>query len=583
MNEPVRYDVDLTDRRHHLVRVSLRVPDDLAAGARVVMSAWTPGSYVIRDHVHHVQSIRSVDERGPVALTPDGTNAWRLPDAVGPDVRVELELYANDLSVRTNHVDDQHALLVAAATFPWVDGARDRPHEVHLVPTPAGHRVFSLLPEGDAADTWVADDLDHLIDSAFEVGDHRYASWEVAGVDHRFVWAGPGPIHGLDDFLTDAEAIAREAVALFDGELPARHHTTLCVAWDRGGGGLEHRDGAVLQVPVHTFGDPAMRARLQVLYAHEYLHLYNVRRLVPAALVSPDLERPVQTESLWVAEGWTSYYDELLPTRAGAWTATQWLDHLGSALDQVWTTPGVELQSLRQASRDAWVKHYVRDENSPNAGTDYYNHGALVALELDLRIRAADPTSAGLDDVLRLLWDRHAGAPDGYTEEDVLAALGDVSGEGIRALTISRIASPGWPEVDDELLTPFGLRLEPSSPSTPAAPDLGVVVTEDDRGVTFASVLRDGAGWRGGLTGGDRLVAIDGITVARGELSFALASREAGEVVDVAVVRGPRLLTLAVELDAPRRRHRLVTVNAPDDDQRAAFRRWTGQELPTDR
>ncbi|MEX0952688.1 MAG: PDZ domain-containing protein [Nitriliruptoraceae bacterium] len=583
MRQPVRYDVDLTDRRQHLVRVTLSLPDDLAAGARVVLSAWTPGSYVIRDYVHHVQWIHALDDRGPISLIPDGTSAWRLADDVASGARVDLELYANDLSVRTNHVDDQHALLIPAATFPWVEGARDRPHEVHLVATPSHHRVFSLLPEADAADTWIADDLDHLIDSAFEVGDHQQAAWEVAGVAHQFVWAGPGRIHGLDDLATDAEAISREAVTLFDGALPARHHTTLCVAWDRGGGGLEHRDGAVLQVPVHTFGDPAMRARLQVLYAHEYLHLFNARRLVPAALVSPDLERPVQTESLWVAEGWTSYYDELLPTRAGAWTAAQWLDHLGSALDQVWTTPGVELQSLRQASRDAWVKHYVRDENSPNAGTDYYNHGALVAWELDLRIRGADPDSDGLDVVLRQLWDRHAGAVEGYTEDDVLAAIGDVAGDALRELARTRVDTPGWPDIDDELLAPFGLRLEPASPSTPAAPDLGVVVTEDDRGVTFASVLRDGSAWRAGITGGDRLVAIDAITVGRGELSAALAARDAGDVVEIAVVRGPRLLTLPVELDAPRRRHRLATVDTPDAAQRQAFRRWTGQDLPTNR
>jgi predicted metalloprotease with PDZ domain len=191
VSDPVRYAVDLTDRVHHLIRVTVTIPEDLADGARLVLPVWTPGSYVVRDYVHHVQWFAATDGDGdPVELTPDGTTAWRLADDVQGPVEVVLELYANDLTVRTNHVDDHHALLIPAATFPYVEGGEARPHEVHL-PAPEGEQVFSLLPE-PAPDTYVADDRDHLIDSAFEVGALPHVDFEVAGVPHTFVWAGRG-------------------------------------------------------------------------------------------------------------------------------------------------------------------------------------------------------------------------------------------------------------------------------------------------------------------------------------------------------------------------------------------------------
>ena len=579
MAEPIRHHVDLSSRVQHLVRVTTVVPADLAPHGRIVLSVWTPGSYVVRDYARHVQSIEAAHPDGrPVPLEPDGGTAWRLPGDLDGQVEVTLELYANDLSVRTNHVDDHHALLIPAATFPYVEGGEDRPQEVHLPAQPAHHSVHSLLPAGTAPDVYVADDRDHLIDSAFEVGDLPATDFEVAGVPHTFVWAGHGGAPDLDRVTRDAEAIAEACLALFGGDLPTAHYTYLTVGWDDGGGGLEHRDGTVLQVPVRTFQDDDLYARFQTLIAHEYLHLWNVKRLVPAALVQPAYDRPTRSESLWVAEGWTAYYDELLPARAGVWSTARLLDTLASTWQRVRDTPGARLQSLRQASYEAWTKHYVRDENAPNAMTDYYGHGSLVAFELDLRLRAAEPDGDGLDEVLRTLWRRHAGSPHGFSEADILAAIAHHGGDELADLAERRVAVPCLPELDDAVAA-VGLTLEPAD--DPATPELGVLLDESDAGVSFASVLRDGPAWRAGVTGGDRLVAIDRRTVARGQLDVTLRAYDPGDTVEVAVTRGPRLLTLPVTLGEPRPAPRLRPVESPSDAQLTAFRRWAGQPLPT--
>jgi predicted metalloprotease with PDZ domain len=582
---PIRYAVDLSDRVHHLVRVRLTVPEDLAAGARLVLPVWTPGSYVVRDYVRHVQTIRAVDAAGrELPLTMDTRTSWLLPDDAAGPVEVDYELYANELTVRTNHVDDHHALLIPAATFVTVESGADRPHEVTVPPVPDDHRVWSLLPEAGTPHTTVAEHRDHLIDSAFEVGDHPSVDYEVAGVPHTFVWAGHGgraERGGLDRVASDARAIGEAAVALLDGDLPIERYTFLCTAWDTGGGGLEHRDGAVLQIPVRVFTDDDLYARFQSLIAHEYLHLWNVKRLVPAALVHPDHEGPTHSPSLWVAEGWTAYYDEVLPTRAGVWTPRRYLDALRDSYRTVCETPGAQRQALRQASFEAWTKHYVRDENTPNVATDYYGHGSLVAAELDLRLRSIRPDGAGIDEVLRLLWQRHAGSPDGYFEAHVLGAIRDVAGDEhgavLAALVDRRVGSPGLPDLEDDVVAAVGLRWRTEDGPTP--PDLGVRTTESDAGVRLATVLRDRPAWRAGLTGGDELLAIDGQRVARGQLDGALRAYDAGDRIEVSVLRGPRLLTFPVTLGDPRPGRKLVAVASPTDAQCTAFRRWTGHDL----
>lgn len=575
MADALHYVVDLSQRRQHLVTVALQLPSDLTGPVRLVMPTWTAGSYVMRDYVHHLQQIAAEDAQGAaVRLVPDGHTAWILDMATPAGVTVTWELYANDLTVRTNHVDDHHALLVAPATFVVVERARDRPHTVHV---DTDQPVWSLLPVDDDGHH-VAVDLDRLLDSAFEVGDFPHVEVEVAGVPHRFAWSGHGGHPDVERIGQDIAHIAGSAVELFEGDLPVESYTFLCVGWDEGGGGLEHRDGSVLMMPVTTFQDEDTYAKFQGLLAHEYLHLWNVKRLRPAELVRPDLVAHTHTRLLWVAEGWTAYYDKLLPLRAGRWTVERYLRTAGEVLDRVMERPGARLQSVEEASHQAWTKQYVRDENWDNAGTDYYGHGAVLAWCLDLLVRRERPDGDGLDDAFRSLWHHFGGSDTGFTDVDVRAALADAAGTDLGWFFDAHVAGRGLPAVGD-LVEVVGLSLERPEPDT-ATPSLGVTTAEDDQGVRFPSVVRGGPAWQAGLTGGDRLVAVDGQVVTRHQLPAALRAHAAGDTVTLTVVRGPRLLDLPVVLDDPFRPHRLRPVAEPTDAQQAAFHRWTGHDLP---
>jgi predicted metalloprotease with PDZ domain len=573
---PVSYLVDLSGREQHLVGVTMHLPADLMAhGGRLTVPTWTPGSYLVRDYVHHLQRIGARDAAGTtVHLEPDGISAWHIPP-VGSEVTVELEWYAYETSVRTNHVDDHHALLVGAATFPCLESGRSREHHVHLTGVAHDHEVASMLP-GAGHGPYVADDHDHLVDSAFEIGVLRTSAVDVHGVEHRVLWAGHGDgvdVRGLAD---DLGRIAHAATELFEGDLPARRYTVLAI--DGEGGGLEHRDGCVVAFPPHATTDPERRRRLQSLLAHEHFHLWNVRRMMPHELITPPLDAPVVTPSLWIAEGWTSYYDRLLPSRAGLWRTSDLLSSLDRLRDTVSEWPGARIQSLHDSSRTAWTKFYRRDENTPNAGTDYYAHGALAAFTLDLRLRRLDPDGDGLDAVLRDLWRRHGidatGRPRGYTEQDVLDALARAGGDEVAVLAEHLTRVPGVPDPSPDLAV-VGL-IEVPDPDDDA-PRMGVLVQSEGGRIRLRSVLRDGAAWHAGVSGGDELLAIDGETLTPEELTTVLRRHGGDTTVRLTLRRGPRVIERDVRLERPSPRPRLRVDERADAVTQSRFTRWSGQ------
>jgi predicted metalloprotease with PDZ domain len=579
--EPITYLVDLSAREQHLVTVRMRIPAGLCIeGGMLVNATWTPGSYVIRDYVHHLQRITARTEAGTaVPLEAVGVSSWTIPalDVAAGAIHIELEWYAFELTVRTNHVDDRHALLVGAATFPFLVAAHDRPHEVHFTPLPISQQVTSLLP-GDGTGPFLAEDHLHLVDAAFEVGAHPTSSRDVQGVEHRVVWTGIGELD-IEPLADDLARIASSAIDLFGGVLPAPRYTVIAI--DGEGGGLEHRDGCVVAFPANAANDPQRRHRILGLLAHEYLHQWNVRRMAPEALVDPDLDRPVLSPSLWIAEGWTSYYDRLLPVRAGLRTVRGMLEDLSELHRVPHDTPGAQLQSLHEASRTAWTKHYRRDENSPNAGTDYYAQGALVAFELDLRLRLGDPEGDGLDAVLRELWRRFgttAGRPlHGYSEQDVLEVLQLAGGDALARRCHELTTRPEVPDISP-LLPAVGLHL--TDEESDGAPDLGVILAEQASRTVLRTVLRDGPAWLAGVSGGDVLLAVDEETVRPGQLEALLHRRGVGARVLLTLERGPRVLRREVVLAAPRTRHRIALDVAAPADARSSFERWSGQPFP---
>ncbi len=576
----VRYLVEVLDAPHHLLRVSVEAalePRQSAPDAR--LPVWTPGSYLVREHARHVERFEAFAANGePLAVRKVGKSRWRAEGAPGGAIRYRYTLYAHELSVRTAFVADDYGVLDPAAVFVALEGRDAGPLEVRFE-IPEGWRIETLLPRHPSARPgearFVAHNYEQLIDAPALLGPVEVDRFEVAGVPHRIAYVGRIDRWDRDRARRDVQRIVEAARTLWGG-LPYRRYGFLQVLEGERGSGLEHAEGALLLAsPLAMRREDDYRDWLG-LVAHELFHAWNVERLRPVELRHYDLEREQLTPSLWVAEGLTSYFDDLLLARAGLLDESRYLERLSEQVRAVQRTPGRRWQPLTEASRDAWIKFYRPDEQSPNATISYYRKGAVVGWLLDALIREATGGRRALEDAMRLAYARFAGS--GYTHEGFREVLEEVAGRSLQGFYARYVE--GTEELDyTPALRWFGLRFagEGDGEREEPAGGLGVRVERREGRLFVAHVLRGGPGWRAGVSAGDELLAIDGYRVASRRGLEALQERlRPGEDVTVLLVRRSRVrsLRLTVGMREPVERWRLEADPAASGVQRARRRSW---------
>ncbi|HYF58062.1 MAG TPA: PDZ domain-containing protein [Burkholderiaceae bacterium] len=572
--DPIVYRIAPSDPHAHLFSVELTVAAPAPDGQRLALPAWIPGSYMIREFARHVVSIRARDAGGELRIEKLDKHTWRAAPARGPLV-VEYLVYAWDLSVRAAHLDATHGFFNASSTCLRVIGQEALPCTVDLEPPPAevarDWRVATTLPRAGARPQgfgrYRAHDYDALVDHPVEMGTFAFASFEAAGATHEIAVTGRGDVD-LDRLCRDLAPVCTAQAALFEprtGRAPFDRYLFLTTAVGDGYGGLEHRDSTALLCGRADLPWPGMDAvsdgyrGFLGLASHEYFHAWHVKRIKPAAFVPYDLDREAYTRLLWVFEGFTSYYDDLMLARAGTIGEADYLKLLGRNVSNVLRGPGRSVQSVADSSFDAWIKYYRQDENTPNAVVSYYAKGALVALAIDLSVRARTGGRASLDDAMRLMWDRYGrafherdgrpgAAQAGVPEDAFPALLKEATGVALGA-QLER-----WVEGTDELplarlLAPFGVTMTLAAPDR--TPSLGVRLATRGADLTIATAYAGGAAHRAGLSAGDVLVACDGLRVDEKGLKAMLARRKAGDAVTLHAFRRDELMSFEATLDAP--------------------------------
>ncbi|HEX5010205.1 MAG TPA: PDZ domain-containing protein [Planctomycetota bacterium] len=588
-----RFLVTLPDRQAHQLHVRLTVERPAGATGPLALGlpVWTPGSYLVREFSRNVLDLSATDASGaPLAVTKRDKNTWEVAAGSARTVQLDYELYANERSVRTSHVDADHAFLSPAGTFLFVRGADGRPapgEQRVRIEAPAGWSVFCALPVKGGE--LVAPDYDTLVDSPIEVGPHRVLEFANDGVPFRIVLAGDGT---LDEarLREDVAKLVDEVAAVF-GQQPYPSYTFFLELVDAGGGGLEHADCSVNMVSRWNFGKKKEYRDLLGLLAHEFFHAWNVKRFRPAALGPFDYDRENYTPDLWVAEGVTSYVDDLCVVRAGFYDKPgEWLDAVAASYKETAELPGARRMSLSRASQDTWIKFYRPDENSRNSSVSYYSKGALVALQLDLRIRRLSGGARSLQDALRLGWQRYTAKGQGYPA-GALQALAAETADADLADFFAAYVDGTEPLAPDEDLAFVGLQLKRTPSKTERnlpkdadgfalEPWLGLVTATDGPLCKVTGVLEDGPAWRAGLNTDDQILAVDGQRVAQDTLQDRL-DRAGAEPLEISFFRGQSLRTLTLTPEARRLEDwKLAPIDAPSDAQKAAFKAWTGQELP---
>ncbi|SOZ99047.1 putative Peptidase M61, glycyl monoaminopeptidase [Cupriavidus taiwanensis] len=602
---PIRYAIAPLQPEAHLFAVTVTVSEPDPAGQCFSLPAWIPGSYMIRDFARNIVRIRADAGGREVALAKLDKQRWQAAPvtlAEGP-LTLSYEVYAWDLSVRAAHLDTTHGFFNGSSVFLCVEGQAERTCTVDIH-APAGEayrdwRVATAMREAPGRDgakrygfgRYQVADYDELVDHPVEMGTFQLASFRACGAQHDVVFTGRVPQLDLERVCRDLKRICETQIRLFEprtAQAPFldsnRRYVFMTMVTSDGYGGLEHRASTALicsrnDLPVRGNSETSEGYRTFLgLCSHEYFHTWHVKRIKPAAFVPYRLAQETYTPLLWLFEGFTSYYDDLVLVRSGCVTEAQYVEMLAKTWNGVLRGNGRTKQSVAESSFDAWTKYYRQDENAPNAIVSYYTKGALVALALDLTIRDKTRGRRSLDDVMRALWrgyGRGFYAPDavqrGVTEAEVHALFDDVT--GLRLGPLLRALTEGTGELPlPPLFKAFGIKAEAQKPARTAA--LGIKVKTEDGWVRVTQVLDGGAAQAAGLSAGDLLVAVDGVRAAPGQLDKLLARYRPGDRIELHAFRRDELLALPVTLARePAAQFKLKA----EGGRHAARSRWLGQ------
>lgn len=586
----IHYQVAMPQPESHLFEVVLHLKGWQLPVLDLKLPVWTPGSYLVREYAKHLQDFSASAGEQSLSWRKLGKNHWQIETSVtDKTITVRYRVFANELSVRTNHLDATHGYFNGAALFFRIPGLEKQPIRVTIVPpqhrprgstgvSPARKWPFewrvttplSAVPE--QPNTFFASDFDTLVDSPFEIGCHELHHFEVLGKSHELaIWGKGNPDPA--QIIPDIQKIIQVEAELFGG-LPYDRYVFLLHLSSQGNGGLEHKYACSLNYPRFGFRAKDKYDRFMQLVAHEFFHLWNVKRIRPQALEVFDYDQENYTPSLWFSEGTTSYYDQVIPFRAGIYDAKSFLNGLGKEITRFMTTPGRLVQPLSESSFDAWIKLYRPDANSSNSQISYYLKGEMVSFLLDLLIRRHG-NKRSLDDVMLKMWQQFGQAEIGFTPEQLQEVIESVAEMDLDDFFKRYV--DGTEELPfNQYLEPFGLQMVGDEEDEPV-PNLGVKAQTENGRELIKFVEAGTPAHQAGIDAGDELLAINGIRVTAQQLSDRLKDYQPGDTISVTVFHQEELRTYPVILAAPRpSRYQVIPVEHPSPTQKQNFEGWLG-------
>lgn len=584
----VRHQLSFPQRHNQYVDVRASWPvsgDHL----ELAMASWTPGSYLIRDFSAHVEGLRAEDAEGrPREIRKIAKNRWRVESAGTARLTLSYGVWAGEMNVATSWVEAGGALLNGAGIFLYSADSRSQPQEVSLELPAEWPDLQTALPGAAAALTFRARDFDELVDSPIVAGRLDRRAFTVDGQAYSLVVPAGNPLWDSARARDDLAKIV-EAHQAFWGVNPLEREYRFFNFFMGPFGGLEHDHSTVMMCSPWQMKQRGDYVKWLGVASHEFFHSWNVRRMRPAALASYDYEREMYTRELWLAEGISSYYDDLLLFRSGLITVSEYLELLALEIRNYEVTPGRHVRSARSASFDTWIKHYQPDENSVNSTVSYYRKGALIGFVTDTEIRRATGNRASLDTVMRGMYARFGPAGPGagaYPPAAFEDEVERVAGAAVRAFVEDLLETTDDPDVDAALAW-YGLSLDrdPARSAAEAAGShasagFGVVWGLSGERLVAEQVVLGYAGARAGILPGDELLAIDGFRVAPGSYMAHAQRLQPGDRAELTLVRHERLLTLTVDVQsAIPERYAIGTRGKLRRSEQQRLAAWLGREL----
>ncbi len=563
----VRFAVPCT----HYIQVEMQIADCSASELNLKMPVWIPGSYLVREFARHIDFVEVQTTDGSFQRVKKfNKNTWTIKTEGQNTVTVRYRVYCFEWSVRTNFVDDDHAFLNGAPTFLYVEGFEKTPAEIHIQPPPIWTHISTPLLSKNG-DPWirVAQSADELIDSPIEIGNHASHFFETNGVQHEVALYGESNC-AIPKLLEDLKAITIEETKIF-GSHPCKNYLFIIHHSETSFGGLEHMLASVNHITRWGYKEKKYKQAISLL-AHEYFHLWNIKRIRPAELTVYNYDEETYTELLWFFEGVTSYYDDLVCYRAGVFPQEQYLDIVAENLNRVLNTPGVQVQTLAEASFDTWLKYYRQNENSNNSQISYYIKGGVVAMLFDFMIMDATDGERSLDNVMRALYENYLAEPGkGVTELSLLETFQAVSGIDFQPYFQKFIHTTEdiQPDIYFELL---GLKL--NDKSDPKQFYLGMSTQRKENKVFITKLERGFGAYLSGLNVNDEIISIDGCEVME-EFEKIYAGKQPGDVLQLIISRQGIMKEIAVTLTPDtRKNYKIKQMINPSIKQQRLLKKW---------
>ncbi|TAH08151.1 MAG: M61 family peptidase [Runella slithyformis] len=533
------------------------------------MPVWTPGSYLIREYAKNVEGFQVFGDGKAVKSEKIRKNTWRIFSA-DDHLVVRYRVYAYELSVRTSFLDDAQGYLNGASIFLFHDALKSLPLRLIVQPYANWTQISTGLKRvADSPAIFEAPNYDVLVDSPVSIGTQQVFSFTASGIPHTVAMSGEAQFDPAK-LATDMQKVC-ETAATVVGEQPCTDYTFLVLNAQQGSGGLEHSNSTTLHVSRNSYANEGSYRGFLSLVAHEYFHLWNIKRIRPMALGPFDYENENYTRLLWVAEGFTSFYQEYILLKAGFRTADVYLEMLANQISGVENKPGNRVQSVAEASWDAWIKYYRPNENSINSTVSYYDKGAVIGGVMNLIILANTKGQRSLDDVMRLLYNEYYKKQKrGFSDEEFQKACEQVAGLPLTDFFQKHIY--GTEPLDyNRYLHPVGLAMTDQNANN-NTPFLGA--NTSNRWL-LTSIVRDSPAALAGLNAGDEIVQIDGQTRPLTGLDDWLLGKKVNDVSMLTIKRDGLTKTMAVTVGrSPFVRFKIAKTNSASVAQEDLYKKW---------
>ncbi|MFD2570363.1 M61 family metallopeptidase [Spirosoma soli] len=537
----------------------------------IKMPVWTPGSYLIREYAKNVEAFTAQVNGKTVPSEKVRKNAWRVY-STDENLTIRYRVYANELTVRTSFVDIDHGYVTPASMFMYHDALKKQPARVVVQPYKAWKNVATgLKPVAGQNYTYEASDYDILVDSPIEIGNHRTFNFTASNVPHTVAMFGEVD-YNEQRLAADYKRVC-ETAATVVGEHPCENYTFIVHHIPQGGGGLEHLNSTTLETYRNAYATESSYKGFLTLVAHEYFHLWNVKRIRPIALGPFDYENENYTHMLWLSEGCTSFYEDYILRRAGFHTPEAYLNVVANDITQIENQPGVRVQSAAESSWDAWIKGYRPNENSSNTTISYYSKGSVLGTLLNLSILAGSNGERNMDDLMRYLYNEYYKKQKrGFTDAEFRQAAEQMAGRKLDDFFTIGVNS-AEPINYNAYFEPVGLRLTNVAAKTQDG-FLGAGTTVQNGKSVVSSVRRGSAAYTDGLNVGDEIISVDDVRVGD-DLLRLVSGRRVGETLKVRVNRAGLIRELPITLTQnPLVSYRLEPLQDQTPAQKALYNRW---------